>query len=330
MNDGTAQHEQPSETPGTPSTPRQPVCTRASAPAKPACEAPVESDRTPALLLPSGSCDAHCHIFGPFDRYPLPDDRSFTPALAPETALTRLHERLGIARAVIVQSQGHGFDHTPLLDALHTGGGRYRGVALIRPSDDEATLARYHAAGVRGARFNFLAHLGGRPNLDAIRDVIARVRPFHWHAAIHVAGNDIVEYADFLRSLDMPLVVDHMGRPNIAEGPESPAMHTLRNLLDRGNVWVKLSGSDRLSAAGAPFTDALPFAQRLAAHAPERVLWGSDWPHVNLHGPMPDDVDLTNLIAEIVPDAGKRIQMLVDNPVAFFDFAPLEDLPKTP
>ena len=301
--------------------------TQDKTPAKPACEAPIDSDRTPTLQLPPGSCDAHCHIFGPFDRYPLPHDRSFTPALAPETALARLHKRLGISRAVIVQSQGHGFDHTPLLDALHTGAGRYRGVALIRPSDNDTTLARYHAAGVRGARFNFLAHLGGRPDVDAIRDVISRVRPFNWHAAIHVAGNDIVEYADFLQSLDIPLVVDHMGRPNIAEGLESPAMRALLTLLDRGNVWVKVSGIDRLSATGAPFADALPFAQRLAAHAPERVLWGSDWPHVNLHGPMPDDVDLTNLIAEIVPDAAKRKQMLVDNPMAFFDFPPLKDLP---
>lgn len=317
MTEGISTHERHAQTASAVQTP---ASTHASAPAKPACQAPIDSNRTATLQLPSGSCDAHCHIFGPFDRYPLPDDRSFTPALAPQTALAKLHKRLGIARAVIVQSQGHGFDHAPLLDALHAGGGQYRGVALIRASDDEATLSRYHAAGVRGARFNFLAHLGGRPNLDAIRDVIARIRPLNWHAAIHVAGNDIVDYADFLQSLDIRLVVDHMGRPNLAEGPESPAMQTLLTLLDRGNVWVKVSGSDRLSATGAPFADALPFARRIAAHAPERVLWGSDWPHVNLHGPMPDDVDLTNLIAEIVPDASKRKLMLVDNPAAFFDF----------
>jgi len=288
---------------------------------KPVCAAPIDSLRVPSIRLPGDACDAHCHIFGPFDRYPLPDDRSFTPALAPEVALARLHQRLGIARAVLVQSQGHGFDHQPLLDALASGAGRYRGVALVRTTDDDATLARYHAAGICGARFNFLAHLGGRPNLNTIREVIARIRPLGWHAAIHVAGNDIVEYADFIRSLDIRVVVDHMGRPNISEGTESPAMVTLRGLLDTGNVWVKVSGSDRLSQTGAPFSDALPFAQSLTEHAPERVMWGSDWPHVNLHGPMPDDVDLTELIADIVPDETKRKLMLVDNPAQFFGFA---------
>ncbi|MFL9943778.1 amidohydrolase family protein [Paraburkholderia graminis] len=281
---------------------------------------PLDHPRSPSLQLPQGSCDAHCHIFGPFDRYPLPDERSFTPSPAPESALRRWHERFGFERCVIVQSQGHGYDHRPLLDALRAGAGRYRGVALVRPDDTAAMLESYHEAGVRGARFHFLAHLGGRPDLDTIRNVAARIGPLGWHLAIHVAGNDIVEYSGFIEALDLPVVIDHMARPDISTGPDGDAMTALKRLLDTGRVWVKLSGADRLSQTGAPFHDALPFARSLAAHAPERVVWGSDWPHVNLHAPMPDDGDLTDLIADIVPDETRRRLLLVDNPARLFGF----------
>ncbi|OLL33266.1 amidohydrolase [Burkholderia sp. SRS-W-2-2016] len=283
-------------------------------------DAPLAHPRTPLLQLPAGSCDSHCHIYGPFDRYPLPDERSFNPALAPETALRAWHERFGFSRAVIVQSQGHGFDHRPLLDALRVGAGRYRGVALVRPDDPESLIADYDAAGVCGARFHFLAHLGGRTDLNVIRNVAAKIRPFGWHVAIHVAGDDIVEYAPFILSLDQPVVIDHMARLDIGAGPDGAAMNALRQLLDSGRVWVKLSGADRLSKAGTPFHDVVPVARALADHAPQRVLWGSDWPHVNLHGPMPDDGDLTDLIAQIVPDEQQRQQLLVDNPREFFGF----------
>jgi predicted TIM-barrel fold metal-dependent hydrolase len=281
---------------------------------------PLAHPRTPALEIPTGSCDSHCHIFGPFDRYPLPDERSFTPPVAPETALRDWHRRFGFARSVIVQSQGHGYDHRPLLDALRTGDGRYKGVALVRPSDSDEVIASYDEAGVCGARFHFLAHLGGRPDLETIRHVAARVRPFGWHLAIHVAGDNIVEYAAFIESLDAPVVIDHMARPDVATGPDGAAISTLRRLMDTGRVWVKLSGADRLSKTGAPFQDTLPIARSLAAHAPDRVLWGSDWPHVNLHGPMPDDGDLVDLIADIVPDEARRRLLLVTNPADFFGF----------
>lgn len=282
--------------------------------------APLDHPRMPSLRLPPGSCDAHCHIFGPFDRYPLPADRSLTPALAPETMLHHLHERFGFARCVLVHSLGHGFDHRPVLDALRIGAGRYRAVAVIRPSDSEERIAAFDAAGVCGARFHFLSHLGGPPDLDAIRSVVARVKPFGWHIAIHVSRNDIVDLAPFLRSLDARVVIDHMARPDVAEGPDGAAMTALRALIDGGRVWVKLSGADRLSTEGPPFHDALPIARSLAMHAPERVLWGSDWPHVNLRGPMPDDGDLVDLIAEIVPDEANRRRLLVDNPVELFGF----------
>jgi len=282
---------------------------------------PNPNPRKPALALPPGACDSHCHIYGPFERFPLPNDRSFTPNEAPETALRRLHDHLGIDRAVIVQSQGHGFDHRPLLAALATGAGRYRGVALIRPETTEAEIAQFDAAGICGARFNFLAHLGGAPKPEMVRAVMDRVRAYGWHIAIHVAGQGLVEHEAFIRSIDAPVVIDHMGRPDLRDGPDGAAMTALRRLLDGGRVWVKLSGADRISAAGAAYHDVAPLARRLAEHAPERVLWGSDWPHVNLHAPMPDDGDLVDLIGQIAPSEAGRQLMLVDNPIRFFGFS---------
>jgi 2-pyrone-4,6-dicarboxylate lactonase len=280
---------------------------------------PLAHPRKPASKPPAGACDSHCHIYGPFNRFPLPDDRSFTPNEAPETALRRLQDHLGFDRAVIVQSQGHGFDHRPLLDALAAGRGRYRGVALLRPATSAEEIRGYDAAGVCGIRFSFMAHLGGMPDLDTVRQTIARVEPVGWHVAIHVAGNGLVEMQDFIRSIRAPVVIDHLARPDIAEGLDGPVMSTLRGLLDTGNIWVKLSGPERLSKGVAPFSDVAPFASRLLAHAPERVLWGSDWPHVNLHGPMPDDGDLVDFISGIGTPEGLH-RLFVDNPAEFFRF----------
>lgn len=280
---------------------------------------PLAQPSKPGLALPAFACDAHCHIYGPFDRFPLPDDRSFTPHEAPETALRRLHDHLGIARAVIVQSTGHAFDHRPLLAALEAGQGRYRGVALVKPSAAPEELARFDSAGICGVRFNFLAHLGGGPSLDAMRSVMRLVRPFGWHVAIHVTGSDLLRHADFIAGIEAPVVIDHMARPDLDRDLDA-CRETLFRLLDSGRVWIKLSGSDRISKHGTPYGDAVAYARSLAAHAPDRVLWGSDWPHVNLHGPMPDDGVLADLIAEIAPDEDLRHRMLVENPRKLFGF----------
>ena len=268
---------------------------------------------------PPRSCNAHCHVFGPFERFPIPADRSFVPPLAPETALRQLDDRLGFERAVLVQSQGHGFDHRAVFDALAAGAGRYRAVALIQESTPIDEIARMDAAGFCGARFSFMPHLGN-PDLDTVRAIIAKVRPLGWHIAIHVAANGLVEMAPFIAGIEAPVVIDHMGRPDLRLGPDGPAIEALCRMLDTGRVWVKLSGADRLTHQRAPYSEALPIAQRLAAHAPERTLWGTDWPHVNLDGPMSDDAALVDLIPRIVPSAAGRQAMLVDNPAEFFGF----------
>jgi 2-pyrone-4,6-dicarboxylate lactonase len=281
---------------------------------------PVAEPRVPRVVLPDQACDSHCHIYGPFDRFPLPPDRTFTPNEAPETVLRRLHDRLGLKRAVIVHSKGHGMDHGPVLDALKAGNGRYRGVALIEPDASQDVLRTFDAAGICGVRFNFMAHLGGKPDLDKVRTVIRLVEPLGWHIEIHVAGRGVVELEEFIRLIRAPVVIDHMARVNVDEGPNGPAMRTLRGLLDTGRIWVKVSGADRLSKLGAPFSDVVRLARSLVEHAPERILWGSDWPHVNLHGPMPDDGDLVDFIGEIAPDDNTRRLILVENPTRFFGF----------
>ena len=280
---------------------------------------PNPNPRQSTFTPPPNSCNSHCHIYGPFSRYPLPEDRSFTPSQAPETELRRIDDHFGFTRAVFVQSQGHGWDHQPVVDALAAGRGRYRAVALIRADTAPEEVKRLDAAGFCGARFSFMTHLGF-PDLSNVRAAMALVRPYDWHIAIHVSGHGLADMEEFIRSIEAPVVIDHMGRPETSEGPDGPAMLALRRMLDTGRVWVKLSGADRMSHQKVPYTDALPIARSIAVHAPERILWGSDWPHVNLHGPMTDDACLVDLIAEIAPSESVRHRMLVDNPTEFFHF----------
>ncbi|NLU76142.1 amidohydrolase family protein [Streptomyces sp. HNM0575] len=270
--------------------------------------------------MPAGACDSHCHIFGPTDTFPYAPDRTFTPPEAPKERLRALHRLLGLSRAVIVQSACHGTDHSALLDALEDGAGRCRGVAIVTSATPEAEVRRLHEAGVRGTRLHFTPHLGAAPSEEEIRAVVALVRPYGWHIALHVQGDGIADHEELVRSIPLPVVVDHMARVDLREGLESRAVHALRRLLQGGGVWVKLSGADRLATSPPRMDDSAALARLLVRDAPERVLWGTDFPHPNTHGFMPDDGDLTDLLAEIAPGAGDLRRLLVDNPVACFGF----------
>ncbi|QCI64085.1 amidohydrolase family protein [Phreatobacter stygius] len=287
---------------------------------EPTIPPPLAAPRRPHLRLPPGSCDSHCHVFGPHHRFPYAAGRSFTPHDMPEQRLRALHDHLGFDRAVIVQSACHGADHAALIDALRTGAGRYRGVALLGAAATATDVADLHEAGVRGARFNFLPHLGGYPPESLIRHVERLVAPHGWHFAVHVTGADLIACEELIRSIRVPVVIDHMARFDIREGRAGQAFATLLKLLEGSRISVKLSGVDRLSRQAAPYDDALPFARALAAHAPDQVVWGTDWPHPNLHGPMPDDGDLVDLIAGIAPDKAARHKLLVANPARLFGF----------
>jgi predicted TIM-barrel fold metal-dependent hydrolase len=259
-------------------------------------------------------------VFGPQCVFPFAADRTFTPQDAPKEELFALHKLLGIERGVFVQSSCHGSDHAVLLDLLAAAPKRYRGVALLTRDTPDAEIARLHKAGVCGVRFHFFSHLGKPAPYDDIRAVIAKVAPLGWHIAIHVGGQGVLEQYDFITSIDAPVVIDHIGRIDVREGLDGKAFSTLRRLLDRGNVWVKLSGTDRITREAAPYRDAVPFARALAKHAPERVVWGSDWPHPN-HFAVPNDGDLVDLITEIAPNEATRHKMMVDNPATLFGFA---------
>jgi 2-pyrone-4,6-dicarboxylate lactonase len=280
---------------------------------------PDPNPRKPRFVPPPLACDSHFHVFGPHSKFPYAPDRPFTPTDATKEDLFKLHQFLGFQRGVFVQSTCHGSDHRVLVDLLAAGEGRYRGVALIKPSMQQAEIDRLDDAGVRGVRLHFFPRLGEPMSLADMRRVIELVEPNGWHIAIHTGGDGLVELYDFIRSIDASVVIDHIGRVDIGEGLHGKAFSVLRRLLDTGNVWVKLSGTDRIAKQAYPYADAVPFARELATHAPERVVWGTDWPHPN-HSAMPNDGDLVDLIPEIAPDAKTRKLMLVDNPAKLFGF----------
>jgi 2-pyrone-4,6-dicarboxylate lactonase len=284
------------------------------------CPGPDPEPKVPQITLPPGSCDSHCHIFGPRSRFPYAVDRSFTPPEAPKEDLQRLHRFLGIERAVIVQSACHGTDHGALLDALASGKGRYRGVALITPQTPEAEVRRLHEAGVRGARLHFTPHLGPPPAPEAIQRVVELVRPLGWHIALHVAGDGIMLVESLVRTLGVRVVIDHMARVDLRPGLETAPIRTLLRLLDTGDVWVKLSGADRIATSPPRLDDAAGLARLLATTAPDRVVWGTDFPHPNVAGYMPNDGELVDLLGAIAPDRSTLHKLLVTNPTECFDF----------
>jgi predicted TIM-barrel fold metal-dependent hydrolase len=281
---------------------------------------PDPNPKKPGITLPPLACDSHFHVFGPHSKFPYAPNRPFTPTDAPKEDLFRLHSFLGFQRGVFVQSTCHGSDHAVMVDLLAAGEGRYRGVALIEPWTPQAEVDRLDDAGVRGVRLHFYFAQGGKPApREDMRQIIEKVEPHGWHIAFHVGGDGILEQYEFITSIDAPIVIDHIARINVAEGRNGKAFSVLRRLLDRGNVWVKLSGTDRITKQPYPYADAVPFARDLAAHAPERVVFGTDWPHPN-HKAVPNDGELVDLIAEIAPDARTRQLMLVDNPAKLFGF----------
>ncbi|MBU8537240.1 amidohydrolase family protein [Roseomonas tokyonensis] len=267
--------------------------------------------------VPPLACDSHCHVFGPADRFPYAPSRRYTPEDRPKEVLAALHRRLGLGRAVIVQASCHGTDNRAMVDALRSDPARYRGVAMIDDATTEAELQEMQAAGVRGIRFNFIKSLGGAPDLDLVRRAADRVRPLGWHMVMQLQGDGVTEMAPLIRTLRMPVVIDHMGRVDPALGVDGPAFRMLLKLLEDERIWVKLSGAERMTLS--PFTAALPFARALLRAAPDRVLWGTDFPHPNLTTPV-DEMELLNLVPDFAPTQADRQRLLVDNPARLYGF----------
>jgi 2-pyrone-4,6-dicarboxylate lactonase len=275
-----------------------------------------------ALRPPEGACDAHCHIFGPADRFPYAAERAYTPPDAGLEAFEALQRQLGLSRAVFVQASCHGTDNSAMLDALRRGEGRYAGVAMIGESCSDDDLTEMHRAGVRGVRFNFVAHLGGAPDLGRFWRIVERVAPRGWHVVLHFDAADLARYTELLQRMPTSYVIDHMGRVDASAGPQqAPFQQLLELLAGDDRCWVKISGAERLTAGGTPpYDDVVPYAQALIAAAPDRILWGTDWPHPNVRA-TPDDGDLLDLLADFAPDEGTRTRILVDNPERLYDLA---------
>jgi len=287
----------------------------------PTCKAPDPNTRTPKYRPPPRACDAHCHIFGPGARYPYAPDRSYTPPDAPLERFRELQSILGLERAVLVNASCHGTDNRVIVDAIAQSGGRYRGVANADDSFAAKDYETLHAAGFRGVRFNFVKHLGGMPDMGEFHRVIERIRPFGWHVDLHFDAGDLVEHAELLRTLPVPFLIDHMGRvPTKAGLGQEPFRQLLELARTNRRCWIKVSGAERISSSGPPFTDAVPFAQALIEAAPERILWGTDWPHPNIAKHMPNDGDLVDLIPLYMPDPARQRLVLVDNPHRLYGF----------
>ena len=272
--------------------------------------------RQPRLKLPAGAADTHFHVWGPQKRFPLSADRDYTPCDAPKETLFAMHARLGIERGVAVQSIAHGFDNSAAADLI-AANENYRGVALAPASTGMKELKRLHGQGFRGVRFHYMGHGGKGDSIDDVLKMAQRLVEIGWHLQIHT--DRVAELSSALARSPVPVVIDHMGRVDASKGIDHPDFRALLALLKHKHVWVKVSGSERISRQAAPWKDARPFAAKLVAEAGDRALWGTDWPHPNLKE-VPDDGDLVDLIAEFAPGESQRRALLVGNPQRFYGF----------
>lgn len=284
---------------------------------------PMRHPRKPVLQLPAGSCDSHVHVCGPAARFPFAARRPYTLHDAPVEQLRALHELLGIERAVFVQATVHGYDNAAVLDAIARDPDCGRGIALVRTDISRQELMALHEQGIRGVRFNFLQHLGDVPDTDAILRLSERLAPLDWHIQLHLGAKDLLAQHGFMQRLQSHFVIDHMGRTPVAGGLQQEACRALLELSADPRVWIKLSGPERISevqSRGSEFAyeDVVPFARQLLQAAPDRCVWGTDWPHPNVRE-MPDDGDLVDLLGHYT-DAAALQQLLVRNPERLYGF----------
>ncbi len=273
----------------------------------------------PRFTPPPGAVDAHCHVFGPEVQFPFAAKAKYLPADAGPEMLFALRDRLGFSRNVIVQASCHGTDNRATLDAIAKSGGLARGVAVVDPAIDDKELETMHAGGIRGVRFNFLKRLVDNAPKDKFLEVAQRIKPLGWHVVIYFEADILEELRPFIDAIEVPIVVDHMGRPDVTQGPDGPDMRAFRNLLDtREDICFKATCPDRLDPAGPPW-DAFAAAVRpLVEDYPARALWGTDWPHPNMQDAVPDDGALVDMIPRIAPTPDLQRRMLVDNPMRLY------------
>ena len=281
----------------------------------------------PRFKVPPGAVDAHCHVFGPGDTFPYAPERKYTPCDASKDQLFALRDHLGFARNVVVQATCHGADNRAMVDALRGSNGKARGVATVRRSVSDAELQDMHEAGVRGVRFNFVKRLVDFTPKEELLEIAHRIRQWGWHVVIYFEAVDLPELLDFFTELPTQIVVDHMGRPDVTKLVDGPEFELfVKFMREHDNVWSKVSCPERLSVSGPraldgelhAYRDVIPFAKRIIEEFPDRVLWGTDWPHPNLKDHMPDDGLLVDFIPHIAVTETQQRKLLVDNPMQLY------------
>lgn len=294
------------------------------------CMPPDPNPRKPKFAAPPKSCDTHFHVFGPPEKFPWAPTRQYTPPAAPLEHYLNMLAVIGIERAVVVQPSVHGLDNTVTLDAIARTNGRFRGVARVNDKVSRDELKRLHDGGIRGVRFNLLNRPAGNISLDVFDRVVERIAGLGWSVDLHIDPKNLLEQERRIRELPVAAVFDHIARVNPAEGLNQPAFQLLLDLMKEKKFWLKITGADKIchvdlySEKGLPYRGVAPFARAVIEVAPDRVIWGTDWPHSNIFAPgnTPNDGDLLDLLLECAPDERARWKILVANPAALYDFPP--------
>nr|WP_319533819.1 amidohydrolase family protein [uncultured Vibrio sp.] len=273
----------------------------------------------PEFKVPEGAVDSHCHVFGPASKFPYSPKRKYTPCDASKQQLFALRDYLGFSRNVIVQASCHGTDNAALVDALNTAGDLARGIAFVDETVTDEELQLMDKVGVRGVRFNFVKRLVDTAPKETLKQIADKIRPLGWHVVVYFEAQDIDEVAPFLNELDMTVVIDHMGRPDVSKGVYSEEFEKFINMMESNpNIWTKVSCPERLTLTPPDYSDVVPFARELVERFPERVLWGTDWPHPNMKSHTPDDGHLVDVIPKIAPSEELQQALLVTNPMKLY------------
>lgn len=294
----------------------------------PYCYPPDPNTRKPAFMPPPDACDTHFHVFGPPEVFPFLSTHEYTPPAAPLEHYMKMLAVIGIERAVVVQPSVHGLDNSATLDAIKNSGGKFRGVGRIDDKTPNSELQKLHEQGIRGVRFNLLDRPCGNIKLDVLDRCVEHIVEFGWSLDLHIDMKNLLEQEKRIRGMPVPVVIDHIARVKPAEGPSQSGFQLLLDLMKLSHVWVKVSGADKICEStvhnylGLPFVEVTPYAQAVIAVAPDRVIWGTDWPHSNNFAPghTPNDGDLVDLLAEFARDNAIRKKILVDNPARLYGF----------
>jgi predicted TIM-barrel fold metal-dependent hydrolase len=283
---------------------------------------PDPNTRAPKFKPPAGTIDTHFHVFGPPHLFPYYENRRYTPPAAPVEHFFGMAKIAGIDRGVMVQPTVHHSDSASTLDALVKGEGRLRGMIHANAGFDDGEYKKLHAGGVRGVRFNCAPRLGGAFNVERFQSVVSRVTPYGWAIDLHLDPDFLEPHAEMIRRIALPVVIDHFANVHSMSGKDATHYKVLHDLLGEKHVWLKISGTDRLLIRGATYDNVVALARAVIARAPDRIIWGTDWPHSNMfeHGTIPNDGDLMTMVADFAPDEAVRRKILVDNPARLFDF----------